>query len=226
MPAFAVNDFDAGEPRGCIVFAKSNIEARRLGASELDLDEIGGLSCCRARWADQYEPSRIVPAAVMLANNWVLVCAGCEQIIYEGGTVSRWVETADGETEEVEIDVDPVGTQHAAYCTPECRDREVWRRAWMKRGDRRCLEVFKRELLRRHPGVVVRGDHHCYFGTHSKSGRGRALCFVVRFDFPGSKYGGSYRYDLGYEAARGKREVLIANGDVDAWHAFCGSQAR
>lgn len=227
MPAFAVNDYDACEPRGCVVFAKSNIEARRRGASELDCDEICGLSCRRAEWADEFEASKSVPAEVMLANGWQLTCSGCDQIIYDGGTVTRWVDD-----EEVEIGVAPVGTQHYAFCTPECHASETFRRAWMKRGDRRCFEVFKREVMRKLPGVTIdpdkpaderwSGHHHRYFGHHSKSKRGRAICFVVHFTFPGSKYGGSYRYDLGYEDKRGKRQVLIANGDMDAWRAFRG----
>jgi hypothetical protein len=233
MPAYAVNDFDAYEPRGVVLFAKSNIEARRNGASDLDCDEIGGLSCCRAPWADAYEADGIIPASVMLANGWMLTCSGCDQIIHDGGTVTRWIENDAGDEEEVEIDVAPVGTQDCSFCTPECRDRELWRRAWMKRGARRCFEVFKRELLRLHPGVTVDTEkpygeswsehHHRYFGLHSKSKRGRAICFVVRFTWPGSKHGGSYRYDLGYEDVRGKRQVLIANGDAKAWREFVKS---
>lgn len=236
MPAYAVNDYDACEPCGCVVFAKSGIEARRRGASELDCDGIGGLSCVRAPWADEYEAASVVPASVMIANGWYLTCSGCEQMISDGGTVSRWIDNDDGEAEEVEIDVDPVGSQHSAFCTPECRDRELWRRAWMKRGDRRCFEVFKRELLRKHPGVTIdhdkpagetwSGHHHRYFGRHSKSKRGRAICFVVKFSFPGATYGGSYRYDLGYDDARGTRQVLIANHDADAWRVFVGGETQ
>lgn len=225
MPAYAVNDYESDEPKGVVLFAKSNIEARRLGASALDCDEIGGLSCCRAPWADEFEASRVVPAEVMLAYGWHLTCSGCDQCLYDGGTVTRW-----DDDEETEVDIDPVGTQDAAYCTPECRDRDLWRRAWMRRGDRRCFEVFKREMLRRYPGVTVEpdkpagerwsGHHHRYFGHHSKSGRGRAICFVVRFMFPGAQYGGSYRYDLGYEDRRGARQILVARADHDAWQTF------
>lgn len=233
MTAFAVTHPDDPDNAGCVVFAKSGIEARRKGANQLDCDGIGGLSCCRAPWADEFEETRIVPAAVMISNGWYLSCGGCDQMISDGGTVTRWIENADGEDEEIEVDVDPVGSQHSAFCTPECRDRELWRRAWMKRGDRRCFEVFKRELMRQHPGVTIdpdkpaderwSGHHHRYFGMHSKSKRGRAICFVVKFTFPGAKYGGSYRYDLDYEDARGTRKIFVANHDAEAWRAFCGS---
>lgn len=228
MPAYAINDYDSYEPRGVVLFAASNIEARRKGVSALDLDEIGGLSCCRAPWADEFEAARSIPASVMIENGWQLSCCGCDQMISDGGTVTRWVGD-----DEIEIDVDPVGTQQAAFCTPECRDREMWRRAWAKRGERRCFEVLKRELLRKHPCVTIEpekpatenwcGHHHRYFGLHSKSKRGRALCFVVKFTFPGAKYGGSYRYDLGYDDLRGKRQVLVAKHDTDAWAAFCNT---
>lgn len=154
-------------------------------------------------------------------NGWHLSCCGCDQMIEAGGVVTRWIEN-----EEIEVDIDPVGTQHAAFCTPECRDCELWRRAWAKRGERRCFEVLKRELLRKHPGVTIEPEKHHdrYFGHHPKSKRGRALCFVVRFTFPGAKYGGSYRYDLGYDDVRGQRQVLIANHDADAWVAFCNAR--
>ena len=231
MPAYAINDFDADEPCGVVLFAKSNIEARRRGASALNIDEIGGLSCCRAPWADEYEADGIVPASVMIDNGWKITCSGCDQWIDGDGTVSRFI---DGQ--EVEVDVDVVGTQHSAYCTPECRDQDRWRRAWMQRGERRCFEVFKRELLRLHPGVSVdpekptderwSGHHHRYFSRHSKSGRGRAICFVVRFTFPGAKYGGSYRYDLGYQDARGSRTLFIANADHEAWAQFVAGNTK
>lgn len=42
MPAFTVQIDDPYEPAGCVVFAKTDIEARRKGARELDCDEIGG----------------------------------------------------------------------------------------------------------------------------------------------------------------------------------------
>lgn len=189
LVAFAVSDGEDSEGRGCILFAKSNIEARRKGANVLDCDGIGGLTCRRATWADEFAAVGSVPAAVMIANGW-------------------W---------------------------PECRDREMWRRAWAKRGDRRCFEVFKRELLRQYPEVTIdpekssderwSGHHHRYFGRHSKSGRGRALCFVVCFSFPGAEYGGSYRYDLDYGATRGKRQILIANHDQEAWRVFCAGMS-
>ena len=235
MPAFSVMDYDDPDSKGCVVFAKSNTEARRRGANELDCDGIGGLTCRRAPWADEFESTGIVPAATMLANGWWLPCVGCDQMISDGGTVERWIENEDGEEVQTEIDVNPVGSQHSAFCTPECREQEMWRRAWMKRGDRRCFEVFKRELMRLHPNVTIdpdkptdqlrSGHHHRYFGFHSRSDCGRAICFVVHFSFPGSKYGGSYRYDLGYDDTRGKRQVLIANGDMDAWNDFIAAKA-
>lgn len=229
MPAYAVNDYDASEPTGCVVFAKSNIEARRKGASELDCDEIGGLTCVRAKWADEFEATGKIPAATMLANGWQLTCVGCDQILYEGGTVTRY----DEDDNETEVDIDPVGTQHSPYCTPECRQRDHDQRARRKRGERRFWEALKREALRKFPGITIdpektdgrwSGHHHRFFGWHRKSGRDRAICFEVKFTFPGAKYGGGYRYDLAYEATRGVRTLLIANADKDTWDAWIAAQ--
>lgn len=224
MPAYAVNVKDPYEPAGCVVFAPSDIVARRKAASELDCDEISGLSCRRAPWADEFEATRVIPATLMLANGWYLICAGCEQTISEDCTVTRY----DDDGEEYEEDVNPVGTQHCVYCTPECQKRDKDERARRKRGERRFWSALAREALRKMPGITIDPDntesgssrHHRYFGNHTKSNRDRAICFVVGFHFPGSKYGGSYRYDLDYEATKGTRQVLIANGDMEAWETF------
>ncbi|CAN1724401.1 putative C2H2-type domain-containing protein [Hyphomicrobium sp. 1Nfss2.1] len=225
MPAFVVEDGDPYEPGAVIVFAPSDIVARRKAASQLDHDEIGGLSCRRLKWADEYEEAKAVPATAMLAHGWQLTCCGCEQLIYDGGVVARYDENG----EEYEEDVDPVGTQHSCYCTAACQKRDEDEQARRKRGERRFWNALAREAMCKLPGITIEpektegvwsGHHHRYFGAHSKSGRDRALCFVVRFTFPGSKYGGSYRYDLGYEATKGERQILIANGDMAAWEAF------
>lgn len=224
MPAFVVEDRDPYEPNAVIVFASSAIAARRKGARQLDHDEIGGLTCRRLKWADEYEEAKAVPAAVMLAHGWQMTCFGCDQIIYDGGFVTRY----DENDEEYEVEVNPVGTQHCCYCTQECQKHDVDQRARRERGERRFWAALAREAMRKLPGITIdaeKGDsrsrrHHRYFGVHTKSGRDRALCFVVRFSFPGSKYGGSYRYDLHYEATKGERQILIANGDMEAWEAF------
>lgn len=225
MPAFTVKIGDPYESAGCVVFAKTDIEARRKGARELDCDEIGGLECRRAKWADEYEPMGYVPATAMLANNWYLTCCGCDQTIYDGGEITRYDE--DGQ--EYEVEVNPVDHGRYVYCSPECRDKDLSDRARRKRGERRFWEALKREALRKLPGITIEpetpgavysGHHHRYFGHHTKSRRDRALCFVVGFSFPGSKYGGKYRYDLDYDDTRGKRQILIAIGDMEAWEAF------
>ncbi len=222
--AYSVTDPDPYDPGSCIVFANTDIEARKRGADLLNLDEIGGLKCQREPWADQYEAENKVPASEMLAHGWALTCCGCEQVMEDGGYVTRYGD--DGE--ETEIDINPTGTQHCCFCTPECEAREREYRSRMKRGERRFWDALAREAQRKFPGITIddeRGGkwsnhHHRYFGHHSKSGRCRALCFVVAFTFPGSKYGGKYRYDLDYEATKGRRSLFIANGDKDAWAAF------
>jgi hypothetical protein len=215
--AYSVTDPDPYEAGSCIVFANTDIEARKRGADVLNLDEIGGLKCKREPWADQYEAENKIPATEMLAHGWALMCRGCEQLMEDGGYVTRYGD--DGE--ETEIDINPTGTQHYCFCTPECEASEREYRARCKRGERRFLAALIREAHRKFPGIAIQeSGHHCYFDHHSKSNRCRAICFVVDFTFPGSKYRASYRYDLGYEATKGKRSLLVANGDKDAWVAF------
>lgn len=222
MPAFAVHDTTDSDGEGCIVFAKTSIEAKRRAMRWLDHDEIAGLSAKRAKWADVHEAAGVVPAADMVAHGWTLTCTGCDQQIFD--TVTRYGD--DGE--EYEVETDPCGSQHSAYCAPDCRARDLAQRDRRRRGNRRCFELFKRELARKLPGAAIlpddSDDHHRYFGRHSKSGFDRALCFVVAFDFPGCRHAhAKYRYDLDYDDTRGKRRVMVANGDLDAWTAWLTS---
>ena len=86
--AYSVTDPDPYEAGSCIVFANTDIEARKRGADVLNLDEIGGLKCKREPWADQYEAENKIPATEMLAHGWALMCRGCEQLMEDGGYVT------------------------------------------------------------------------------------------------------------------------------------------
>lgn len=229
--AYAVSNDDGD---GIILFAKSDIEARRKGANDLDHDDISGLSCRRVPWADQYADTGIVPAADMIDAGWWLECRGCERRI-DGD------EMEDGNGDY--YDPEPCGTQHAPYCTPQCQERYLRARARIKRAERRAFEVLKRELLRKIPGItidpmktepsqpgsIITGSHHSYV-SRENDGTERIICVVVGFKFPGSRYGGSYRYDRRdpqhrYSGpATRKRHLAIANGDKEAWDQFRGAE--
>ncbi len=73
--AYAV--LEDSESTGGIVFARSNVEARRIGAAIYHDGEFSGRHCNRVPWADAYEPEGNVPASVCIDNGWHFECCGC-----------------------------------------------------------------------------------------------------------------------------------------------------
>jgi len=69
--AYAVQEEDEGT--GGIVFARSNVEARRRGSSEFGDGDFNWGKATRARWADAYAPGP-VPISVMIENGWWFCC--------------------------------------------------------------------------------------------------------------------------------------------------------
>ena len=81
MKAFAVTE--ECDNNGSIMFAATNIEARRRGADRYNDGELRGISCRRAPWADRFAESGKVPAKVMIAHGWHFDCCGCGATIDE-----------------------------------------------------------------------------------------------------------------------------------------------
>ncbi len=106
LKAYRVDD-EGGDGNSCVVFAKSNAPARRLGADEL-LTEWEGVSCRRAPEFDQYAPGP-VPIGALLDAGWWFECAVCCQRV----TGEDAPTLADG----------------GVYCSPWHRLRDVERRA-------------------------------------------------------------------------------------------------
>lgn len=211
MKAYAVQEEDEGT--GGIVFAKTNAQARRIGANRFD-NEWDGVTCRRAAWADQYAPGP-VPFKVMFENGWWRECDGCGVRIEQNGY------DADGNT----IDFDIVDDGPRTYCTPTCRDRDLIERAKVERVKRRAIAVMRNHLLRRVPGVtIVDGPEN--WATHAfvsrdKHGRLRIGQAIISFDFPGRKHGlGSLRADRDQSHMDRKPTVWISNGDREIWAAW------
>ncbi len=80
MKAYAVQEDYEGT--GAIIFAKHAIQARRWGANEFNGGELGGMTCRRAPWADQYAPGPI-PAEVMMEHGWSFLCVRCERRVLD-----------------------------------------------------------------------------------------------------------------------------------------------
>lgn len=74
LKAYSGMEVNSGEWSGAIVFAKSNLEARKMIANEFNEGELGGLQVTRAKWADQYGSRSKVPIEDMIYHNWHFEC--------------------------------------------------------------------------------------------------------------------------------------------------------
>src|SRR5215813_9884782 len=67
------------ESNACVVFAKRGIEARRLGAQQLNVEFESVESCRRVPQFDQYRWSKKVPTIALLEAGWWLTCRHTDQ---------------------------------------------------------------------------------------------------------------------------------------------------
>jgi len=208
LQAYAVTEHC--ENTGGIVFANSDIEARKRGASEYADGEITEVSCKRAPWADQYAAAGRVPVLVMIEYGWWWTCNGCER------TVTSDFE--DYDDDDVVIDLHPVEDARGFWCTPECRDRDLRERAERKIFNAMILDHLRMLLAKRLPGAIaVENEGHVYAVLND--GLWTAQQARIDFRFPGCVIApASFR--LGCNPNTNEIEALVCAGDLEAYKAW------
>lgn len=193
------------ENTGGIVFAKSNVVARRLGANQYADGEFSHVSCRRAPYADDYA-ERPMPAWLMVAHGWRFDCSACGVRIDED-----CIEEAGLEIGGV------IGHQNGhIYCDSVCEAAHEMERAGSKYRAARWYRRFERIILRKFPRAeIVRGGRFFTRNYHSHlvAGKHRTQQIIVSFDFEGRKYAyASLRYDRGkgirFECSAGDRATF------------------
>lgn len=232
--AFAVTE--PNESNGGIVFAKSNIHARKIGASEWNDGDLGGMSCRRASWADQYRDSG-VPVSDMVGHGWHFECCGCgiridEDIsdwrdrVRNGDTFAEMLQTARRYRKWTPDRI--VGVQDGlVFCDGQCSNDYAERESERKRRQDRWLARFRKIILRRFPDAqfvendTYRARPHCYVAQ--TKGRWRVEQVFMPFNFPGAQYGpASLDYNpRSYSRGKEKPAYTCAGGDVEAFKAYC-----
>lgn len=212
MKAFIVQEPDEGT--GGVIFAKSNIAARRIGADEYNGGEFGGLSVHRAPGLDQYAESG-VPAHIMIAEGWWFECSGCdmrineENLSEEGLPVSGVVGTMDG----------PV------FC---CAHRhEQWTESQRRKREAGAafLEKLRQHVGRRLGAIdFVSGEFKEHVYVVEVDGHLIVRRAVVSFKFPGMAVGpASLRYDETQENGPQPLVFYCCSGDKEAFEAFASA---
>src|SRR6218665_787596 len=110
--------YDCLEPyenMGAIIFATSDIEARRRSANEFHDGDITGMSVKRAPWADKYQGRQNIPIDVMINHGWHFECCWSgvtiDSELYDYGREVYNRETQEYEMDETLIGKTPVGFQ-------------------------------------------------------------------------------------------------------------------
>ena len=212
--AYTVREDEEGH--SALVFATHRIAATRLGASQLDCDEIGGLSCKRTRWADQYAADGRVPASACVWAGWYFEeCSGCGRRIDTDELAERRLTYRD-----------VIGWSHGGtiYCCKTCKAQD-------EREDRRCkragaeyLDRVRAILLRRFPEAAVVREH-----VYVPRGQRPAVVeqAIIEFSWPGQKIGpASIRLDDSYRGrAQGPRRLTFTccMGEREAFEAYAAA---
>lgn len=136
--AYSVQGYEAG----AIVFATSSIEARRLGANQIDQPFEDIESCRRAPYADEYVAQGKVPALVLIANGWWFECGHCGARVCDDST-----HDDDDETPH-----QPVEENNWVFCSPKCQQAEHDERAARQARKQRVIETVAETF----PGAEVK----------------------------------------------------------------------
>lgn len=208
--AYAVLEND--ENTGGIVFARHAITAHRIGADQYADGEFGYVSCRRAKWADEYAETGIVPASVMVWHGWHFECSYCGRRIEEDRPAhKKW--TPDF--------VIGNGNGGMVFCDRACCIADKHRRDFDERLQARTVAHYAKRLEKRLPGITVLPIDKAYTGSHVYVSGGRIQQFTISFDWPGQSIGSaSFRWA---GPGKGKPHVTCCNGDADAFEAFAAS---
>lgn len=168
---------EASEESGGVIFAKSHIEARRIGASEWNDGELGGMTVRRSPRLDRFSPGP-VPAWVLVSMGWTWEeCAGCalqvsEDSLEEAGLAVEGVRGNDGSL---------------VFCCARCEGEWRDRRRAAEAAGQAVISAMIARLHRRFRGQVIVEKSHHY--TLIREGLPTTQEASVEFSWPGQKIG-------------------------------------
>jgi len=201
LKAYQVDHYEGPEEGSVIVFATSNAPARRMGASELNLDWDSVESCRRAPHFDQYAPGP-VPVDVMIEAGWRFACDRweCQQPISH--------DYIDDDGDEIDTAGSYIVRGRQVFCTQECLARhDASMRARMAAKDA-LIELVESKF----PGSRVTRVHVFHDRLEPSEPHRGAKC-SANFTFPGAKYGATYIFGEGDVAH-------VSQIDVSAFEAL------
>jgi hypothetical protein len=225
LRAFEVLEQD--EWTGGIVFARHNIEARKIGSHRWHDGEIGGLKSRRVPWADPYAEDGHVPAGLAIEHGWNFECRCCGRRIDSDGLHDRRMNAKD-----VIGYVDGV-----IFCNEGCARRQRALDRMRKRREREAIRWMRSVVIKRFGPVQFvtgRGSEHVYV-TNTWMGKGMPEHWqveqaIVSFTFLGQKVAPAcLRYDIvefGFRTGPNRPAFACCNGDLEAFGAWAAATPR
>lgn len=206
MPAFMVQETD--EMTGGIIFAKSAIEARKIGANEWNGGELAGMTVSRRKDLDQFAGSG-VPFSLLVDEGWRGECTGCGCHIDEESLYDRGLESSD-----------VVGTSNAAvFCCRPCKDEYAARKDRENQAGREFQKRLCDIVRRRFPDANAVTPRHVY--AAEDGGVMTIRQAVVSFEFPGMKIASAHlRYEHGHGIGPNRPYYTCSRGDREAFEAW------
>lgn len=178
--AFVVNT-DCGDGGTVVVFAVTAVEARRVGAQQLDTDFEDVESCRRAPEFDRYVDMNRVPNEVLFEHGWWFECWGCEQRISDS-LVGEW--RYEGISRE--INLKPVFKGDTVYCCPACKARDEKYKRIRREAEASAIAYFKQRLLKRFPDAkILNNDEHGPLRQLAHVDHQGIRQVVITFEIPG-----------------------------------------
>lgn len=209
----AYSYLETDEWTGGIVFAKSNIEARKAGANLLDRDGIAGMEVKRRKDLDKFEATG-VPAWILVSDGWNFECFGC------GYRIEDWRMDEDG------LPVTGVvGFEGGRiFCCHACRMEHLADRAAKEAFGNAFCDMLKDIVRARLPHIdPCFGEFQTYAYPQGQGGVYVVKYAQVKFRFPGMKIGPAtieYRHEGRYGApliGPVRPEFHCCNGDREAF---------
>ncbi|TFZ81625.1 hypothetical protein [Candidatus Macondimonas diazotrophica] len=213
LKAYAVTELDEGT--GDIYFAKSNLEARKMGAAEFNGDELGGLRCVRAPWADDYAKIGQVPYIEKIDAGWWAECFHSGAVVSSDG-----ISWGDEEAFPVEPRIGEL------YATPEY----MWKHDLSKAVSRQIEAVAKHlmaeELRRRLPDARPILGSKALDGWHFHASCGSDFSYTIHqaimsFAWPGASRGWA---SMTFREGKDDFSFWVAGGDRDRFLEWVKTQ--
>src|SRR5215217_3472 len=230
------------EYTGAILFAKTNLEARKWAANEYNDGELGGMSVHRAPWADQYASTGKIPVEQMIWHGWHFECfwsgVRMDEGLYNGENDKYNEKTGEWETEDFFLDKKPIGFQYGpVFACQQYADEYAESKRIEKEFHEEQLKYFRAMILARLPDAVLVNGVGYEKGEYISSrdmktdgwnslGERRIHEVSLSIEFPGMKHWAALKLHQPSYGKIGptKPYYTCANGDLEVFQAWVDEQ--